>query len=186
MALHNAYPRLYAQAVAAAMRPYRRHWASLFQSSTRGSTLDVPGFVGQDTQHTWNGLLAAVRMAQTASVAGEAMWGSDIGGYLGGAVTPELFARWAQFAATTPVFEVGGSGSTATFWQLGRGAVEQFRDAATLHYDSSRTSTNSCGTRRSRGCRCCDRSDSRGRPTTARGHRRPSTPSATHCSQRRW
>lgn len=131
----NAYPRLYAQAVADAMRPYRRHWASLFRSATAGSPAFAPGFVGEDTTHSWNGLYAAVRMAQTASVAGEATWGSDIGGYLGGELTPLLFVRWAQFAATTPVFEVGGDGPSATFWQLGRTAVEGFRRAATLHYE---------------------------------------------------
>jgi alpha-glucosidase (family GH31 glycosyl hydrolase) len=133
--LQNVYPRLYAQAVADAMKPYRRRWASLFRSATAGSPGLVPGFVGEDTTHSWNGLYDAVRMAQTASLAGEAMWGSDIGGYLGGEPTPLLFVRWAQFAATTPVFEVGGDGASATFWQLGRTAVEGFRSAATLHYE---------------------------------------------------
>lgn len=135
VALHNAYPRLYAQAVADAMRPYRRRWASLFRSGAPGAAAAVPGFVGEDTEHSWNGLLAAVRMGQTASLAGEAMWGADIGGYAGGEVTPELFVRWAQFGATTPVFEVGGIGATATFWQLGDSAVAGFRAAATLHYE---------------------------------------------------
>lgn len=131
----NVYPRLYAEAIADAMRPYRRQWASLFRSSTVGSPAAVPGFVAEDTQHTWNGLYAAVRMGQTASIAGEAMWGSDIGGYTGGQVTPALFVRWAQFAATTPIFEVGGDGKSATFWQLGSKAVDGFRDAASLHYE---------------------------------------------------
>lgn len=132
--LQNVYPRLYAQAVAAAMRPYRKHWASLFRSAAPGSPSAVPGFVAEDTEHSWNGLYAAIRMGQTASLAGEAMWGSDIGGYAGGEVTPDLFVRWAQFAATTPIFEVGGIGTTGTFWTLGPRAVSGFRDAATLHY----------------------------------------------------
>ncbi|HET7647959.1 MAG TPA: TIM-barrel domain-containing protein, partial [Gaiellaceae bacterium] len=131
----NVYPRLYAQAVADAMRAYRSHWASLFRSASPGSAAAVPGFVGEDTTHTWDGLYGAVRMGQTASLAGEAMWGSDIGGYLGGELTPLLFVRWAQFAATTPIFEVGGNGASATFWQLGDTAVEGFRAAATLHYE---------------------------------------------------
>lgn len=131
----NVYPRLYAQAVADAMKPYHRHWASLFRGATAGSPSFAPGFVGEDTTHSWNGLYAAVRMAQTASLAGEATWGSDIGGYLGGTLTPLLFVRWAQFAATTPIFEVGGDDPSATFWQLGPAAVEGFRSAATLHYE---------------------------------------------------
>ena len=134
-AIQDAYPRLYQQAVEAAMQPFHRKWASLFRTSVPGSAAIVPGFVGGDLQHTWNGLLAAVRMAQTAGISGEAMWGSDIGGYDGGTLTPELFDRWAQFAALTPIFEVGGAGPNARFWELGSDSVEKFRAAATLHYE---------------------------------------------------
>ena len=135
LALHNAYPRLYQQAVADAMRPFHRQWASLFRTSVPGSAAIVPGFVGDDATQSWNGLSGSIRSAQTAGIAGEAMWGSDIGGYDGGDLTPELFTRWAQFAALTTIFEVGGAGENATFWQFGAQAVEAFRAAATLHYE---------------------------------------------------
>ncbi len=136
VALQNAFPLLYAKAVAAAMQPHRKQWASLFRSAAPGSAAVLPGFVGEDRQHSWNGLYDSIREAQTAGLAGEAMWGSDIGGYQGGGnVTPELLGRWAQFAALTPIFEVGGAGANATFWQLGSAAVARFRAAATLHYE---------------------------------------------------
>jgi alpha-D-xyloside xylohydrolase len=131
----NAYPRLYHEAAAEAMRSRHGKWASLFRTSVPGSPATVPGFVGADQPHTWNGLSAAVKMAQTAGVSGHAMWGSDIGGYAGGELTPELFVRWAQFAALTPIFEVGGAGANARFWEMGDEAVEGFRRAATLHYE---------------------------------------------------
>ena len=118
------------------MQPHRKQWASLFRSAAPGSAAVLPGFVGEDRQHNWNGLYDSIREAQTAGLAGEAMWGSDIGGYQGGGnVTPELLGRWAQFAALTPIFEVGGAGANATFWQLGSAAVVRFRAAATLHYE---------------------------------------------------
>ena len=118
------------------MQPHRKQWASLFRSAAPGSAAVLPGFVGEDRQHSWNGLYDSIREAQTAGLAGEAMWGSDIGGYQGGGnVTPELLGRWAQFAALTPIFEVGGAGANATFWQLGSAAVARFRAAATLHYE---------------------------------------------------
>jgi alpha-D-xyloside xylohydrolase len=135
LALHNAYPRLYQQAVADAMRPYHRQWASLFRTSVPGSAAIVPGFVGDDAAQSWSGLSGSIRSAQTAGIAGEAMWGSDIGGYDGGSLTAELFTRWAQFAALTTIFEVGGVGENATFWQFGDQTVEAFRAAATLHYE---------------------------------------------------
>jgi alpha-D-xyloside xylohydrolase len=131
----NAYPLLFAKAVAAAIKPYRRHWASLFRSAAPGSAAVLPGFVGEDRTQTWDGLYDAIREAQTAGLAGEAMWGADIGGYQGGDLTSELLGRWAQFAALTPIFEVGGAGANATFWRLGAGAVRRFRAAATLHYE---------------------------------------------------
>jgi alpha-D-xyloside xylohydrolase len=131
----NAYPLLFARAVAAAMKPYRTHWASLFRSAAPGSAAVLPGFVGEDRTHTWDGLYDTIREAQTAGLAGEAMWGADIGGYQDGDVTPELLGRWAQFAALTPIFEVGGAGENATFWRLGADAVRRFRAAATLHYE---------------------------------------------------
>jgi alpha-D-xyloside xylohydrolase len=133
--LQNTYPLLFAKAVAAAMKPHRKRWASLFRSAAPGSAAVLPGFVGEDRTQTWNGLYDAIREAQTAGLAGEAMWGADIGGYQGGDLTSELLGRWAQFAALTPIFEVGGAGVNATFWQLGPDAVERFRAAATLHYE---------------------------------------------------
>ncbi len=130
------YPLLYAQSAAAAMRPTRgTNFASLFRSFVPGSTKYLPGFIGPDRQHTWNGLSGAIKAAQTAGIAGAAVWGSDIGGYNGGTLTAELFTRWAQFAALTPIFEVGGAGANAKFWELGPAAVERFRKAATLHYE---------------------------------------------------
>jgi alpha-D-xyloside xylohydrolase len=135
LGLQNAYPRLYQRAVAAAMQPFHKQWASLFRTAVPGSASIVPGFVGDDAQHSWNGLQGSIHSAQTAGIAGEAMWGSDIGGYDGGDLTAEIFARWAQFAALTPIFEVGGAGENATFWQFGQQTVESFRAAATLHYE---------------------------------------------------
>ena len=45
---------------------------------------------GGDQEMTAQGLQLAVRMAQTAGVAGFAVWGSDIGGYSGEIATPNL------------------------------------------------------------------------------------------------
>jgi alpha-D-xyloside xylohydrolase len=47
----------------------------------------------------------------------------------------DVFARWAQLSAVSPVFEVGGSGANATPWVLGAGAMAALRDAAALHYE---------------------------------------------------
>jgi alpha-glucosidase (family GH31 glycosyl hydrolase) len=52
----------------------------------------------------WKGLRESVRQALRCALMNFPMWGSDTGGY--GDTTPELFARWSQFAAYTPMMEV--------------------------------------------------------------------------------
>jgi alpha-D-xyloside xylohydrolase len=132
----NAYPLLYDDAAQAALAAaHGSRFATLFRSAVPGSSAVLPGFVGPDAEQSFNGLEGEIRAAQTAGVAGIPVWGSDIGGYSGGDLTAALFVRWAQFAALTPIFEVGGAGANATFWRLGNEAVEGFRDAATLHYE---------------------------------------------------
>ncbi len=50
-------------------------------------------------------------------------------------MTAEVFVRWAQFSAVSPIFEVGGIGRNATFWDFGARTVGLFRAAAVLHYE---------------------------------------------------
>jgi Glycosyl hydrolases family 31 len=132
----NAFPLLYDEAAGVALRAaHGTRFATLFRSAVPGSSAVLPGFVGPDAEHSFDGLQGEIRAAQTAGVAGIPVWGSDIGGYTGGELSANLFVRWAQFAALTPIFEVGGDGPNATFWQLGKTAVTGFRDAARLHYE---------------------------------------------------
>ncbi len=139
--LHNRYPTLYAQAVAEAFRAAGRRVAGMFRAGYAGSQRAVPAVWAGDQESSFAGLSAAIRMGQTASVSGFPIWGSDIGGYHRGFrnsapdVTPELLVRWAQFAAVTPLFEVGGIGRNARFWELGTTATELFRRSAVLHYE---------------------------------------------------
>jgi alpha-D-xyloside xylohydrolase len=68
-------------------------------------------------------------------MSGYPTWGSDVGGYSSEQLTPEVFARWAQLGAVSPVMEVGGIGPHATPWVLGEEAMEALRRAAILHYE---------------------------------------------------
>ena len=52
----------------------------------------------------WKGLRESVRQALRCALMNFPMWGSDTGGY--GETTAELFARWSQFAAYTPMMEI--------------------------------------------------------------------------------
>jgi alpha-D-xyloside xylohydrolase len=130
--LQNEYPLLYAKAVAGVLP---RGASTIFRAATMGSQHVLPGFWGGDQPGDFTGLQRAIRLGQTAAMSGFPTWGSDVGGYSSGALTAEVFARWAQFGAVSPVMEVGGNGPNATPWTLGAEAMDALRDAAVLHYE---------------------------------------------------
>ncbi len=60
------------------------------------------GFSG-DSISVWDSLAFQPWFTATAANAGYAYWSHDIGGHMPGAVDPELFTRWVQFGAFSPI-----------------------------------------------------------------------------------
>ena len=60
------------------------------------------GFSG-DTISVWPSLAFQPWFTATAANVGYAYWSHDIGGHMPGAVDPELFTRWVQFGALSPI-----------------------------------------------------------------------------------
>ena len=60
------------------------------------------GFSG-DTISVWDSLAFQPWFTATAANVGYAYWSHDIGGHVPGAVDPELYTRWVQFGAFSPV-----------------------------------------------------------------------------------
>jgi alpha-glucosidase (family GH31 glycosyl hydrolase) len=60
------------------------------------------GFSG-DTVSVWDSLAFQPWFTATAANVGYAYWSHDIGGHLPGAVDPELFTRWVEFGAFSPI-----------------------------------------------------------------------------------
>src|SRR5438309_2329297 len=60
------------------------------------------GFSG-DTTSDWPSLAFQPYFTATAANVGYAYWSHDIGGHLPGVVGPELYTRWIQFGAFSPV-----------------------------------------------------------------------------------
>jgi alpha-glucosidase (family GH31 glycosyl hydrolase) len=90
------------------------------------------GWVG-DQPHSWTGLRSALRLVMGAAKCGNAVIGSDIGGYLGGKrPNKNLYLRWAQFGALCPLMETGGQGERRP-WKIDEETVGIFRRFATLH-----------------------------------------------------
>jgi alpha-D-xyloside xylohydrolase len=131
--LTNDYPLLFQHAVMGALP---KGAAAIFRAATVGSQSVVPGLWAGDQPQEYIGLQRAIVSGMTASMSGFTTWGSDVGGYATPPVDDaELFVRWAQLGAISPVMEVGGSGPNATPWVLGRPAMDGLRAAAVLHYE---------------------------------------------------
>jgi len=60
------------------------------------------GFSG-DTVSVWDSLAFQPWFTATAANVGYAYWSHDIGGHMPGAVGPELYTRWIQFGALSPI-----------------------------------------------------------------------------------
>jgi alpha-glucosidase len=88
-----------------------------------------------DNSSTWEHLDEAVRMLLNLSVSGVPFCGADVGGFLGNA-TPELFARWMQFATFTPFFRGHTDIGTRDHepWAFGSGVEEISRSFLTIRY----------------------------------------------------
>jgi alpha-D-xyloside xylohydrolase len=134
--LHNLYPLLFEEtAAAAATAAGLAPLPTLFRAGWTGSPRVVSGFWAGDQTGDVHGLRSAIRSAATAGLGGYSTWGSDIGGYISAGSQPDVFVRWSQLGAISPVFEVGGRGLPSTFWDYGDAVTSLFRASAILHYE---------------------------------------------------
>ncbi|GAA4347128.1 hypothetical protein GCM10023185_01970 [Hymenobacter saemangeumensis] len=63
-----------------------------------------------DIQRSWSGLQAQVPVMLGMGLSGVGYMHSDAGGFTGGGLQPELYMRWLQFAAFTPIMRAHGEG----------------------------------------------------------------------------
>ncbi len=96
------------------------------------------GWVG-DQDATFEGLKHALNNMYYSSQMGYLAFGSDIGGYREDKNYPEtkrskeLFIRWAQLGAFTPIMENGGGGEHRP-WKFDEETLEIYRTYAKLHH----------------------------------------------------
>jgi alpha-D-xyloside xylohydrolase len=128
---HNAYGLLYAQAVAeAGERAHPGDFVAISRSGTAGVQRSTAAWAG-DLPSTWSGLTSTLRACLSMSLSGLAFVTHDAGGYwtpksyeqaqelrktmTPGAVRPdvepELYTRWAQWAAFSPIMRFHGVGA---------------------------------------------------------------------------
>jgi oligosaccharide 4-alpha-D-glucosyltransferase len=106
---------------------FSQHWAQLLHDQYRQEfptqrlfNLSRSGFAGMqrlsaipwsgDVQRTWSGLQAQVPIMLGMGLSGVGYMHSDAGGFTGGPQNNELYTRWLQFAAFTPIMRAHGEG----------------------------------------------------------------------------
>jgi len=108
--VHNAFPILQARVHHDALQAVRGDDAVVMARAGYSGSQQWAVSWGGDDRGTELGLRSAIVRMQRSGFIGFPTWGSDTGGYY-----PfndrEVFARWLQFSALTPIMEIGGIGS---------------------------------------------------------------------------
>ncbi|MGD8904336.1 MAG: glycoside hydrolase family 31 protein, partial [Anaerolineae bacterium] len=95
-----------------------------------------PGFSG-DTWVGWDALRFQPYFTATASNVAYGWWGHDIGGHMGGATEPELYARWVQYGALSPMLRLHATKDPLAErrpWAFPQPVLEIARDAFHWRY----------------------------------------------------
>lgn len=135
---HNYFNREWSRIIYNAMRKafpdYRLF--NLTRSGFTGSARYNVSIWSGDVAANFFGLRKQPILGINAGLTGFSYWGSDAGGYASGKKLPgrELFIRWMQFAAFSPVFRAHGSRTGREPWIHGKAAMEIIRRYIRLRY----------------------------------------------------
>jgi alpha-D-xyloside xylohydrolase len=142
--MHREYPGLYHRAYLGALPEGQGFLITRAGAlgEQQHNTCIWPGDLDRDfSRHSATrvgGLPAAVTAGLSLSVSGYPFFGSDIGGFRGGAPTTEALLRWAGYAALGTIMQLGGGGASHNPWDSSlydKTALGHYRTYARLHTD---------------------------------------------------
>ncbi|PEN13431.1 hypothetical protein CRI94_08910 [Longibacter salinarum] len=135
--IHNAYDLLWAETLYRGLRETRPN-QRVFNLTRSGSAgIQRYGTVhwSGDVARSFTGLAQQPSLMLQAGLSGLPLYGSDIGGYLGDAKSPELMVRWMQHGALSPTMRPHGVDNLPTEpWHFGAQAESIMRDYVRLRY----------------------------------------------------
>ncbi|HEU4360345.1 MAG TPA: TIM-barrel domain-containing protein [Mycobacterium sp.] len=142
--MHNMFPVLYQQAVREAVDAYqqahpdRSIWYYNRAGYTGSARYEAANFPGDESTNfsVSSGLASLTSDMLNRGLAGAYGYSTDIGGYqdtITGRTTRELFTRWTEWAALSPIFRVHGS-ETGTHmpWDFDQETLDTYRQFATF------------------------------------------------------
>ncbi len=104
--MHNEYSTLYNRALTELMKQEGVDGLLWARSGSLGNE-QYPALWAGDQYARWGQLASLVPAGLSASMSGMPFWGHDIGGYME-QPTPELYIRWVQFGALSPLMQYHG------------------------------------------------------------------------------
>lgn len=110
---HNYFNYYWTKAIhngVAADRPDYRQFILSRSAYTGSSAYNVSTWSG-DVSVSFESLAKQPVLGMEAGLSGLPFWGSDTGGFTPQQIQEELFVRWYQFSAFTPVFRAHGTGA---------------------------------------------------------------------------
>lgn len=107
--LHNVYALLYNDAVAAVTREIAGHGAVWARSSFLGGQRHSAQWSG-DSDCGYPAMASTLRAGLSYGLSGVPFWSHDVGGF-SGTPSPDLYVRWAQFGALSPLVRFHGNTS---------------------------------------------------------------------------
>jgi alpha-glucosidase (family GH31 glycosyl hydrolase) len=103
----NKYIYLYAKIADSLLRDsYGDDQVNFARSSFHRCQPYLTAIWGGDSRASWDGLASNLANAMRCSFMGFPVWGSDGGGYLGGRIPEDLYARWLEFGAWSGLYEI--------------------------------------------------------------------------------
>jgi alpha-D-xyloside xylohydrolase len=122
--LHNVYSLMFNDAVAGVTREVAGHGMVWARSSYLGGQRH-PAQWGGDVKTTYPAMASTLRGGLSHGLSGIPFWSHDAGGFYG-TPTPDLYVRWSQFGALSPLVRLHGTTSRLP-WEFppaaGRDAV---------------------------------------------------------------
>ena len=105
---HNLYPLRYNGAVSDAIREFTDRPPLVWGRSGWAGSQRYPGQWGGDAESTVAGMQATVRGGLSYALSAPGYWSHDIGGFFGPELTSELYVRWTQMGALSPLMRAHG------------------------------------------------------------------------------
>jgi alpha-D-xyloside xylohydrolase len=129
--LHNVYTLLYNDTVSAVTRDVAGHGLVWARSSYLGGQRHSAQW-GGDVNATYPAMGSTLRGGLSHGLSGVPFWSHDAGGFHG-TPTPDLYVRWAQFAALSPLVRFHGTTSRLP-WDFPSDAERLVVEALRLRY----------------------------------------------------